>query len=525
MAASKNSKTSRRSNWPAVACFFLNAAIMAAAVAYFYRDGSTLYFGDAEAHLNIARRVLDSRTPGWLEFGTTWLPLPHLLMIPLVRDTHLWATGLAGAITSAVCMTLAGTFLFAAIHRLFSSALAAATATAIFLLNPNTLYLGSTPMTEPVFFAALFALLYFTVRFAETSGWGALTGAGIAAFAGTLTRYEGWILLPFTAVYILLSGPRKTFRKRAAAAIVFCILAGAGPAIWLAHNYWHFGDPLYFYRGPWSALAIQGDSGYPGKGNWTEAIRYFFAAGRLIAGLPALLMGAAGLLLVPRFRIFWPVFLLALPPAFYVLSIHSSSTPIFVPTLWPFSFYNTRYAMAFLPLVALGAALLTRLYKPLAAIALIAAFTPVLIHPTERSVTWRESDQNSRTRRIWTARATEYLRATARPGDTYFTSFGDLTGIYRSLAIPLRNTLTGDNPIEWSLATTSPRLSLHEDWAIVTGGDEAQGVIDRARLDGPRYELQQRIMVKGAHVLEIYRRMPDSPGETSDETKNEDPVQ
>ncbi len=520
MAASKSSKTSRLSNWPVPVCLLVTAAVMAAAVAYFYRDGSTLYFGDAEAHLNISRRILDSRTPGWLQFGTTWLPLPHLLMIPLVRDPHLWQTGLAGAITAGICMALAATFLFAAIYRLFRNVIAATTATAIFLLNPNTLYLGAIPMTEPIFFAALFALLYFTVRYAETTGWGALLGASIAAWAGTLTRYEAWILLPFTALFILTWGPRKTLPKRATAAVVFCVLAGSGPLIWLFHNYWQFGDPLYFYRGPWSALAIQGNTSYPGKGKWLQAIQYYFAAGQLIAGLPAMVIGAAGLLLTLQRRAFWPLFLLALPPAFYVLSIHSSGTPIYVPTLWPFSFYNTRYAMAFLPLIALGAAALTRLHKYVAPAILVAVFAPLLLHPAQRSVTWREAEQNSRVRRLWTSRATDYLRANARPGNTWFTTFGDVSAIYRTLGIPFRQTLTGDNPIEWSLATTSPQLSLHEDWAVVNSGEEAQSTIDRIRLTGPRYELEQRIMVKGARVLEIYRRLPDPPPQT----KYEDPL-
>ena len=95
---------------------------MACAAYYFYRTGATLYSGDAEAHLNIARRIIDSRTPGWSQMGTTWLPLPHLLMIPFVRRDDLWRTGLAGAIPSAVAMALAGIFLFAAMRRMFSSA-------------------------------------------------------------------------------------------------------------------------------------------------------------------------------------------------------------------------------------------------------------------------------------------------------------------------------------------------------------------------------------------------------------------
>jgi hypothetical protein len=51
------------------------------------------------------------------------------------------------------------------------------------------------------------------------------------------------------------------------------------------------------------------------------------------------------------FVLCWPLALLALPPAFYVWSIHSSGTPLYVPVLWPFSFYNTRYAVAALPLL------------------------------------------------------------------------------------------------------------------------------------------------------------------------------
>ncbi|MDE3197831.1 MAG: glycosyltransferase family 39 protein, partial [Acidobacteriota bacterium] len=255
---------------------------MAAAAAYFFKTGATLYWGDAEAHLDIARRIVDSRTPGWNQIGTTWLPLPHILMLPLVRNAWLWQTGLAGGIVSAACTVVAVTFLFAALRRLFESDLAGWTGAAVFLLNPNTLYLGSIPMTEAVFFASLFALLYFTVRFAETRGWGALIGAGLAGFAGTLTRYEAWFLLPFAALYLLMAGSTK----RWTAAIVFCFIAGAGPLLWFFHNWYYFQDPLYFYRGPWSALAIQGSAPYPGRNDWYLASRYFLEGGRWIAGSP-----------------------------------------------------------------------------------------------------------------------------------------------------------------------------------------------------------------------------------------------
>lgn len=518
MPGSKSSKSSRRSKTGSTAIFPLACAwgcallVMAAAVAYFYRSGSTLYYGDAEAHLDIARRIVDSRTPGWSQLGTTWLPLPHLLMIPLVRNDWMWRTGLAGAIVSGIAMSVAGTFLFAAMRRVFRHTGAACAALAVFLLNPNTLYLGSVPMTEPIFFAALLGLLYFTVRFRETQGWGALTGAGLAAFAGALTRYEAWFLLPFAAVYILLSGRGK----RWPAAVVFCAFAAAAPLLWLAHNRWYFGDPLYFFRGPYSALAIQGNSDYPGHGNWRVAAKYFLAAGQLVAGWPAFLVGGVGLLAAALRSAWWPLMFLALSPIFYVWSVHSSGTPIFVPTLWPNSWYNVRYAMALLPLIGLGTAALVsfappRFEKLAALLAVVTVLSPFLLHPAEHSITWQEAEVNSRARRQWISESVAFLRTAKGPDETFFTSFGVLTAIYRTLGIPLSDTLTGDNDVEWAGAVARPDLFLHTDWAVVTGGDTVQTVIDKARLHGPRYELARRITVKGAPAVEIYRRIYDNP--------------
>lgn len=509
MRVSTSSKNSRPSDarFATLLCFLASAAVMAVAAAIFYRAGATLAYGDAEAHLNIARRVIDSRTPGWYQLGTTWLPLPHLLLIPLVRYDSLWRSGLAGALVSGAATSIAAAFLFAAVQRLFANTAASSTAVAVFLLNPNVLYIGSAPMTEPIFFASLFALLYFTVRFGATQGWGALLGASLAAFAGTLTRYEAWFLLPFAAVFVFARA-----RSRWTAVALFCIVAGAGPALWLAHNRWYYSDALYFYRGPWSALAIQGRGAYPGRGDWRTAAQYYFAAGRLVAGLPAMLLGALGIVVALIRGALWPVILLALPPVFYIWSIHSSATPVYVPTLWPNSFYNVRYALALVPLIALGAAAAAHRMPHIAACALvILALFPFLVHPARRPAVLEEADVNSRARREWISEAAGFLHAAAGPNETYFTSFGDLTGIYRTLGIPLRDTLTGDNEIPWYEAISRPDLFLHTDWAVVMGGDEAQTVIDKARLHGPRYELSRRITVKGAPVIEIYRRLYEDP--------------
>src|SRR5438045_5249495 len=84
------------------------AAISIGGLVFSHHQGAILLYGDAVAHLNIARRVFDSRTPGLFQLGTVWLPLPHLLDIPFVVNGHMWQTGLGASIPSMIAY-LAGT--------------------------------------------------------------------------------------------------------------------------------------------------------------------------------------------------------------------------------------------------------------------------------------------------------------------------------------------------------------------------------------------------------------------------------
>ena len=80
----------------------LCAAASLAAILWSWRIGALLNYGDAVAHLHIARRVFDSRLPRFSELGSVWLPLPHILMIPFVQVYGWWANGIAGVIPSAL---------------------------------------------------------------------------------------------------------------------------------------------------------------------------------------------------------------------------------------------------------------------------------------------------------------------------------------------------------------------------------------------------------------------------------------
>ena len=72
------------------------------AIVWSWHHGAMLNYGDAVAHLHIARRVFDSRTPRFSQLGSVWLPLPHILLIPFVQNYAWWANGLAGVIPSAL---------------------------------------------------------------------------------------------------------------------------------------------------------------------------------------------------------------------------------------------------------------------------------------------------------------------------------------------------------------------------------------------------------------------------------------
>jgi hypothetical protein len=507
MPASRSSGTSRSSKAPGRAsdlllAFCVLATIGAAAALWFHSNGYLLWYGDAEAHLNVARRMVDTRTPGWRQIGTAWLPLPHWLMLPFVRYDSLWRNGLAGTIPSAACFVIAGTFLFAAARRLFASAAAGATAALVFALNPNALYLQSTAMTEPLFFCALLAMLYFLIVYRDTASPVALGAGATALLAATLTRYEAWFLIPFAAA-VVAALARK---RRVAAAAAFAAIATLGPLYWLGHNFWHFGDALEFYRGEYSARAIQGAATYPGRGDWTQAALQYFAAMRWTIGWPAIGLAAAGIAACAIRRFVWPLALLAVAPLFYVLSVYSGATPIYVPDLDPHSWYNARYGLAALPLVALASAglvpLAPRWRATAAGLVVAIAISIWVAYPrAENWICWKESRVNSEDRRVWTQEAAQYLREHYRGGGI-FSMLGDPAAIFREAGIPLHETLNECDEPYWHGAVARPDLMLREEWVVAPVGSPVAAAMKKA----PRYGLLKRISVGGRPVIEIRRR-------------------
>ena len=339
-----------------------------------YSRGYLLLYGDAVAHLGIARRIFDSRNPGLVQLGGVWLPLPHLLMLPFVWRMAWWQSGLAGAWPSLGCYILGVVGFYQLCRRMLTPRWALA-AVVFYGLNPNLLYLSTTAMTEPLFLALLVWMALVTVecvdairaseekRVARRMIW-----LGAIIFAAVFTRYDGWVLgaAAWCIVTWQLWRAGNLWRRVAPAFAAFTLLAVAGPLLWLGYNQHFYHDPLDFMRGPYSAPAIEKRTSPPGAPHYREwhrplrALLFFTRTAQVDAaawetGFAMMAAALAGLWIAVRRRTALSSLLLWVPLVFYVYSVAYGSVPIFIPQLYPHSYYNARYGMELLPALALFA--------------------------------------------------------------------------------------------------------------------------------------------------------------------------
>ncbi len=348
-------------------------------------------------------------------------------------------------------------------------------------------------------------MLLCLLRFRATLERRYIVIAVVASWWMSLTRYDGWFLIPFVA----LSFASFANKRRWWILIGFGLAASLAPLYWIAHNWWETSNPLDFYNGPYSAAAIQGPHDYPGYHDWTTAIRYYFEASKLCSGLCSYPPGLCWYWLCAiRKRIIFPIAFLSLTPVFYVWSVHSSETPIHVPSLWPNSYYNTRYGIAVLVLAAFACGALALVLPARAKLLGLAA--PVLcaslwIAPAspENWIIWKESQVNSVSRRAWRNAAADFLKSNYRPGQGILTGTGDLPGIYCQARVPFRETLNIGNGPDWLAATSRPDLIHRERWVVVQDGDFVWEALQRR---SSPYRLVWEFEVKGAPALEIYKR-------------------
>jgi hypothetical protein len=457
---------------------------------YYFRRGDILLYGDAVAHINIARRVFDSRTPGLLQLGTVWLPLPHLLMVPFLLSNWMWKTGVGGSIPSMAAYVLGTLGIFRLIRDGFGSAaqsdpmirFAAWLAAIIYVANPNLIYLQATAMTEPLYLALfVWAMVYFNEFVQESARPGEnilrlpasapLVKCGFCLAGACLTRYDAWFLtvaMCVAALPVTLQAKRRG-HTHGSELTKFILLAAAAPLLWLTYNAIVYRNPLEFANGPYSAKAIEQrspDASHPGSHDLRTAFSYFLKSAELNLGagiwqklwiLLALGGVIAGLTWKQTRDELWPLLLLGIPLPFYSLSVAYGGVPIFMPVWWPFSYYNVRYGLELLPAFAVFAAVAVyfavqmvqrRAFRFAAAVAglifVVASYASIWSAP----VCVSEGVVNSRARISVERELADFVKALP-PDSSVLMYLGNHVGALQQAGVPLRRVINEGNHRTW----------------------------------------------------------------------------
>ncbi len=485
-----------------------------------------LLYGDAVAHLHIARRVFDSINPGFRQLGSVWLPLPHLLLLPFVQKMAWWQSGLAGAPPSMLAYVLGA----AGIYRLARFWLAAGpslVAAAFYAFNPGLLYLQTTAMNEPLFLSemiwAAVLLTAWTEAAAQYAAAAATNPALVSAAsparshavltlpqerrlrfllislalvlaAAVFTRYDGWIFAGLAWCFAAATAVRTRLLRSSAggACVLFTAIVLAAPLFWLCYNAKQFHDPLDFVRGPYSASAIDrkttppGAGHYPGWHRYGIAAHYFLKNAELDATVPStgnvlLLVALAGVVFAVRSgRARAVLALLWLPWPFYGYSVAYGSVPIFIPPWPPYAWYNTRYGMELLPAFALslGFALSAAVrllerrmpratwYAALGALALVLANAWALARRTP--LVLAEAQINARTRLPFEGALARAL-ATLPPEGRILMYTSDHIGAVQQAGIPLVRTINDTDDQAWAAALADPAAAA--PYVVAIDGD------------------------------------------------------
>lgn len=483
-----------------------------AAVLFCFLRNELLLYGDAVAHINIARRLVDNRHP-WESFGqlgTVWLPLQHIAMLPFVWNHWLWRSGIAGSIPGMFAYVVGALGVFRLVSRR-APQIVAYLAAGIYALNPNLLYMQSTAMNEPIFLALfIWAVVYLddflshcfpklamATRRTRRSATLALEYCGIALAGAALTRYDGWFVgtvvgaIVVCAFIVWWRGTRD-FRQRRAmlkSLVEFLLLNALIPIFWFIYNNRVSGGALDFLDGPFSAKAIavrttpRGAPPYPGQNHIFTAGLYFLKSAKLnmapsFWGQVLFVAVLAGTVIsVWQYRKYGIFLLLWLPLPFYALAVSYGSVPIFMPLWYPYSYYNVRYGLELLPVFAVFISLVAGLFLRDKRASLRAAASYLLVGAAgagyltgyvDTPITLQEARMNSRSRVPLERALGSYLSALPRPA-TLWMYESDHVGALQQAGIPLRDVISEWSHPDWEGALMSPPGSA--DYVVACDGD------------------------------------------------------
>jgi hypothetical protein len=468
----------------------------------YHRAGLTLSHYDAKAHLVVARRVVDSITPGWRQIGAVWLPLPHLLDLLPVQVDAFYRTGASAVAMSVVAFGLAVYATARLILYLTGSRVGAVAGAAVLALNPDVLYLQATPMTEALLFGlTLLAIALLTEWVDGRQPTGAV---GVTLAAACLTRYEAW---PVTVAALALATLARWRRGETPGRAVgqgmrLGLYPGLAGLAFLAQSRLTVGQ--WFVTGGFWVPDNQ-DTGHP-----LNAVASIWWGTGMITGYGVLLLGAAGAAATLAIALASRSRAAALVP---LALAASGALPWYAFVLGhPF---RIRYMVALAPSVAIGAGIGAGLVRrwSLPAAALVLAAVAIETRPIDfrapMVVEAQLDSANGVGRRVVTAYLSRHY-----DGEKIMASMASLAHYMQELSsarFAIRDFVHEGNGDIWLAALERPRA--HVGWILVEERAEGGDRLANLTREDPRVLAGFTRVAEGGGVA-LYRRngQPAVPG-------------
>lgn len=475
---------------------------------WMHRADLVLAFWDAQAHLDIARRIWDSTTPGIQMLGTVWLPIPHLLYLPFTLVDPWWWNGLAGGLVGLAAFVATAMAVSALVHRHTGSTVWAGVAAAVVIANPSLAYLQTTAMTEPILLAFLTGSVWALDRWiGDRSRGNHLLLSGVLAALAVGSRYDGWFYAAVAGLVVLWLSRRPGPVVRFAAPVVAMV------GLWLGYNAVYFGDPLEFQRGVWSAesqqAALAAAGLLPTKGALFRSLAYYTGAVGLTVGVILGLLGlvAAAVALGSRAR--WALLLLWSALPFNLLALWGGQSVIALPWTTPAGMLNVRYGIMLLPAIAvsvgIGAAMVGArwplwqrgtLFAVLSVVGgqslWMLADAPIRVAALREGLAIRDGDAAQMNASRWLAANYDRGRILVAPA----------VNVSPRTRIPLRDRIS---PWTWELGPAALAAPAEEvDWVVVDRRAEADPVALALAADSGFVREFDRVFAE--RELEIWRR-------------------
>jgi len=443
--------------------------------------------------------------------GGVWLPLPHIVNMLPVQIDWMYRTGASAIACSVLCLAITTWAIATLIMRTTGSNSGAVAAAMLILLNPNVLYLQSTPMTEPMLFATTALAVLFTCDWLD--GVRSPIAATLALAASCLTRYEAW---PIAAAIVALAG-LVLLRRRAPvhAVISGMVRLAAVPAVaialFLVNSRWTTGA-WFISRGffvPENAEAL---------GHASVALDQVRIGLYQLSGTALVWSGYAGAVLTAA--AFVRPAVKAGPPApaavtgsqqslVIVLALAASAAVPWYAYLQGHPFrirYDVPLIAACGVLAGAGIGLLWRPMRPVAAV-FVVSLALVQAHPLDRTAPLIKESQRDAANKAGRTAVTAYL-VQHWDGGTIMMSMGSLAHYMHDLSAQgfrIHDFLHEGNGDIWALALTQPRIVVR--WiAIEEKAEGGDALYQEARRRPSFLEGFERVAEGGGVAL--YRAQP-----------------